>query len=259
MLVNTRKNKICELLKKQSAVTTAALAEQFGVSVETIRKDLLSLERENALTRVHGGAVLKATARPYREYKQRLDDKRSEKAEVSRLAANLIHNGDIIAIDTGSTAIEFIDVLTERFDDLTIVTHSMDVFQRAHDFKRFNVLLCGGYYLNDENSFYGAFAKDMLDHICVGKVFIFPAAVSFGTGICDCQHQLAEMQKKLLTVGDKVIVVADSSKYEKKALIKIADMSPNYIYVADSGLPNEVKEIYLKNHITIITGKDEIL
>ncbi len=258
MLANARKNKICKLLKEQSAVTTAALAKKFGVSIETIRKDLLSLERENELVRVHGGAVLKAAARPYWELSKRMDDKRPEKKEISRLAAKFIQNGDVIAIDTGSTAVEFIEVLMEQFDALTIVTHSMDVFQRAHDFKNFNILLCGGYFLNHENSFYGTFAKDMLDNIHVSKVFIFPWAVSLGNGICDMQHQLADMQRKLLTVGDEVIVLADSSKYEKSALIKVADMNPNYIYIADSCLPNEVKEVYQNNNITIVTGEDEI-
>ena len=258
MLANTRRNKICKLLKEQSAVTTAALAKKFDVSIETIRKDLLSLERENELVRVHGGAVLKAAARPYWELSKRLDDKRSEKTEVSRLAAKFIKNGDAIAVDTGSTAIEFIETLMEQFDTLTIVTHSMDVFQKAHDFKNFNILLCGGYFLNHENSFYGTFAKDMLDNIHVSKVFIFPWAVSLSNGICDSQPQLAEMQKKLLTVGDKVIVLADSSKYEKSALIKVADMSPHYLYITDSQLPDEVKEVYKNNDITIITGEDEI-
>lgn len=258
MLVNARRNKICKLLQTQSAVTTAALAKKFDVSIETIRKDLLSLEKNNELVRVHGGAVLKASARPYWELSKRLDDKRPEKTEVSRLAANYIKNGDSIAIDTGSTAIEFIETLMERFDTLTIVTHSMDVFQKAHDFKNFNILLCGGYFLNHENSFYGTFAKDMLERIHVTKVFIFPWAVSLSNGICDSQPQLAEMQQKLLSVGDKVIVLADSSKYEKSALIKVADMNPGYIYIADSRLPDEVKEVYKNNNITIITGEEDI-
>lgn len=258
MLADTRKHKICKLLKEQSAVTTADLAKRFGVSIETIRKDLLHLERENELVRVHGGAVLKAAARPYWELAKRLDDKRSEKAEVSRLAAKFIQNGDIIAIDTGSTAIEFIEVLMEQFDTLTIVTHSMDVFQKARDFKNFHILLCGGYFLSHENSFYGSFAAEMLDKLHVSKVFVFPCAVSLSNGICDGQQQLTEMQKKLLTVGDQVFILADSSKYEKSALIKVADMNPSYIYLADSNLPDEVKKVYQNNNITIITEEDEI-
>ena len=130
-----RRNQIVELVNRKGSISFAQLKEAFpSVSEMTLRTDLKALDEARRVVRVHGGAVLKASARPYWELSKRLDDKRPEKTEVSRLAANYIKNGDSIAIDTGSTAIEFIETLMERFDTLTIVTHSMDVFQKAHDF-----------------------------------------------------------------------------------------------------------------------------
>lgn len=258
MIANIRRDEICSLLKKKQAVTTAALSERFDVSIETIRKDLMILEKEAKLTRVHGGAVMKSTTKPYMKLSKRMESMRSEKMEISRLAARLVQNGDIIAIDTGSTAVEFITALMERLDTLTIVTHSMDVFQRACNYKNFDVILCGGYYLKEENSFYGDFAEYMLENLHVGKVFIFPAVLSLKNGICDCEPKLARMQKKLIEAGDEVIIMADSSKYEKSALIKVADMNLNYLYLTDSQLSEEIKTIYRNNDVKIITNKQEI-
>lgn len=253
MIADERRNKICELLKLQSAVTTVSLAERFGVSIETIRKDLLMLEREHKLTRAHGGAVLPAAARPYTKLSKRMEDKLEEKYEISRIATKFIKNGDIIALDTGSTAVEFIEVLMERFDELTIVTHSMDVFKAACNYKNFNIILCGGFFLKNENSFYGDFVYSMMENIHVSKVFIFPAALSLKNGICDSYQELGGVQKKMFGMGDEIFIVADSSKYEKSALIKVSAMNDCYTYISDSKLPEEVKEIYINNNIKIVT------
>lgn len=253
MIADIRREEICNLLKSHSAVSTTMLAERFGVSIETIRKDLLFLEKEFRLVRVHGGAVANSTSKPYQNLSKRMNDMRTEKFEISSIASSYVKNGDVIAIDTGSTAIEFINVLKDRFDSLTIITHSMDVFQRACNHKNFNIILCGGYYLREENSFYGSIAKDMLDNIHVEKAFIFPYALSLKNGICDLNPQLSEIQKKLISISDSVIVLADSSKYEKSALLKVSDMNPRYIYISDSKLPKEIKEVYKDNEINIIT------
>lgn len=258
MIGNIRRKEICGLLKKQSAVTTVSLSEKFGVSVETIRKDLLRLEKEGELERVHGGAVPKSGVREGECFEKRLERHVNEKREISSIAAKLINNGDVIAIDTGSTAREFIEALKERLEKLTIVTHSRDVFEAACNYKNFEVILCGGFYLKNENSFYGDFVLDMLDNIHVGKVCIFPNSISLNNGIFDANVNLAQIQKKLISCANEVIVVADSSKFEKTSLIKVADMNSKYIYVTDSNLPDEVKEIYRSNDINIITREEEI-
>lgn len=258
MIGNLRRKAICELLEKQSAVTTLALSEKFGVSIETVRKDLLRLEKDGLLERVHGGAVPKSGVRPAESFEKRLARHVNEKREISLVAAKLVNNGDVIAIDTGSTAREFIEAVKDELDKLTIVTHSRDVFEAACDHKNFNVILCGGFYLKNENSFYGDFAMDMLDNIRVNKAFVFPNSISLNNGIFDANVNLAQMQKKLIACANEVIFVADSSKFEKTSLIKVAQMSSQYIYVTDSQLPDEVKEIYKNNDMKIITKEEDI-
>lgn len=253
MIANLRRREICEMLKTDSAVTTASLAESFGVSVETVRKDLLFLEKEGRLSRVHGGALSKSVSLGYTELSERMETMKNEKREISEIAAQFIQNGDTIAVDTGSTAVEFVDVLTKRFEELTIVTHSAEVFEKSAYVKGFDVILCGGYFMRNENSFYGAFALDMLDKLHVGKAFVFPAALSLENGIFDCCPELAVIQKKLISISDEVIVAADSSKYEKNALIKVSDMSTAYTYVSDSKLGEEIREVYRNNDIKLVT------
>ena len=112
MFANERMNYICELLKKNGAVTTAQISRDLNVSVETIRRDFLALEEENRLLRVHGGAVLPSGGVERMPLTDRLEINREEKRILSDAACDFIKNGDIIAVDTGSTAVEFAEILS---------------------------------------------------------------------------------------------------------------------------------------------------
>ena len=233
-----------KILAEHSAVTTADMAEKFNVSIETIRKDFLDLEKSGELMRVHGGAVLKPSVNPFLNFSSRMESMRSEKVELAEISTRFINNGDTLALDSGSTGIEFIDVLMKHFDTLTIVTTSLDIFQKACEFKNFNIILTGGFYLKGENTLYGEFALKTLDNIRVEKSFIFPSSISLGCGIMGSLSGFVDIQRKMIEI---------SSKFEKTSLIKTADLNPRYTYITDSGISAEIKQIYESNGIHLIT------
>lgn len=257
MFANERQDKIYDMIQNNGAVTAAKLVDFFGVSIETIRRDLLAMEQNGRLTRVHGGAVAKSAMKPYKELKQRNKEFGKQKYELSLKAAAFISDGDIVGIDSGSTAISFAEVLKERFSKLTVVTHSMDVFEILSDHKDFSVILCGGHYLREENAFYGELTLDMLNRLHIQKAFIFPSAVSLEYGIFDFQNELYQIQKQLLKSSDEIYILADSSKFEKTGLLKLNTMNPEYIYVTDCSLRDEIVKLYKENDIKIYLGEQE--
>lgn len=254
MLAKERQDLICGMVKKDGAVTTGALVERFGVSLETVRRDLLELEKAGKLSRVHGGAVAAGDMQPPMELGQRNLAHSPQKQALSGAAAEFVCEGDIIAVDSGSTAIHFAQALKERFRKLTVVTHSRDVFDLLCDHEGFTVILCGGHYLRQERAFYGPLALETLGKLRVQKGFLFPSAVSLEAGICDYQQELLPVQKALLGASEQVFVLADSSKFEKKALLRLADMDRDYTYVTDGGLAEEIRRLYGENGIRIHTG-----
>lgn len=255
VLAKERQIQILALLKKNGAVITSDLVKVFRVSVETIRRDLLQLEQQGRLNRVHGGAVTKTDMKPFSELPKRNLENSSLKTELSKRAVEFVAEGDVIGVDSGSTAIFFADVLKERFECLTVVTHSIDVFKRLYNHKNFTVILCGGYYKKSENAFYGSLTLAMLESVHVQKVFIFPSAVSIEHGIFDYQSELLQVQKQLIRSADDVYILADSSKFEKKALLKMSDTKKSYIYITDASLPEEIVSLYKENEITICKGE----
>lgn len=254
MFANERQNKIYYIIRNDGAITTAKLVDMFGVSVETVRRDLLAMEKHGLLTRVHGGAVAKGDMQPFLELKERNKKYSANKSELSEKAVEFVEEGDVIGIDCGSTAISFAESLKEKFTSLTVVTHSLDVFEILRNHRQFRLILCGGYYMHDENAFYGSFTLDMLDKLHVKKSFVFPWAISIEYGIFDYCEELYQVQNKLISISDEVYILADSSKFEKTGLLKFADMKSNYTYITDSNLKDEMVKLYKENDIKIHLG-----
>lgn len=255
MLAKERQNQIIQWLRVTGAVTTAELVSRLRVSVETVRRDLLELEQRGMLSRVHGGAVAKGSFKAFGDLQQRNQAYSREKQALSRAAAQLVCEGDVIAIDAGSTAIAFAGALKERLEKLTVITHSWDVFDLLRDHAQFQVISSGGAYLRKERAFYGPIAEDGYGKLCAGKAFLFPSAVSLRSGICDFLGELYPLQRKLLQTAGQVFVLADSSKFEQQAMFKLDDMRKEYTYVTDNALPDQLRKLYQSNGYQMIIGE----
>ena len=254
MFANERHNIILKMLKKDGAVTTATLVKHFGVSIETIRRDLLTMEKQGLLQRVHGGAVSESKMKSFHALDKRNEENEDLKKELSKNAADFINENDIIAVDTGSTALLFAEELLKRFSKLTVITHSMDVFNILGGQKEFSVILCGGHFKASENCFYGSLVNDSLQRLHADKCFIFPTAVSLKNGICDYTDDLMTIQKAIISISNKAFILADSSKFEKSAMLKLDDMKEEYTYITDSKLSDSILKLYKENNISIVGG-----
>lgn len=253
MLASQRQQEIAQQVKQNGAVTVAELTEQFGVSVETVRRDLLAMEKAGLLSRVHGGAVAATEMITYQPLEKRDQEQSDQKDALARTAATLVCEGDYIAIGTGSTPAYFAQELKKRIRSLTVVTYSLRVFEILKDMPGYRLILLGGQYIPEENSFYGQMTLDLLNNLHVQKSFVFPSAVSLEHGICGFEETLYPLQQKLLRCCDQAYILADSSKFERTALYKVADMRPEYIYVTDPELPEQLRHLYEENSLTVIT------
>lgn len=251
MLANERMNFICAMLKKNGAVTTAQIGKELNVSIETVRRDFLALEKENKLMRVHGGAVSPSENAERGSLPERLEMNRDGKRMLSKRACRFINEGDIISVDCGSTAVELAEVLADSFSRLTVVTHSLDVFERLQEKSGFKLIIAGGKYLREERAFYGSVTAEAYRLLHCDKTFIMPAAVSLKMGICNYSDKFMQLQRQMLDNADKAFVLADSEKLEKSALYKMSPLGPQFTLVTDLPLSGELSRLYRENGIPI--------
>lgn len=251
MLLQERQQYIAKQIEKYGAVTTAELMNKFNVSIETVRRDLIVLENEGILKKVHGGAVRNQAPSIFRDLNVRKEEHDIRKSMLAKTAVKMINEGDVVGIDTGSTAICLAHEIKKTFEKLTVITHSLDVFEILCNTGN-NVILCGGTYMPSERSFYGVHTTTVIERLFIPKLFLCPSAISIKYGICDWVEELLAVQMSMIKRSDKVYVIADSSKYETKALIKIDDVSPRYTFITDNELSDTVKQLYAENGINII-------
>ena len=257
MFAGERQTKIYEMVKEKGNVTVEELVNVFGVSIETVRRDLILLESQNRVKRVHGGAVSVSSARRYNNLSKRIDENRDKKRELSITAAELIQDGDIISIGSGSTCREFIDVIKKKFNKLTILTNSLDVLEQLGDQPGFEIHLSGGIYLPEENCLYGDAAVNGIQKYCIPKAFVFPFGITPERGISDFDVKLSRIEKAYLDVAEEKILLADSSKIGLDAFIRICDITPDFIIVTDSGVDKEVVKRFEEIGVSVLNGKEE--
>lgn len=252
MLARERHWETVRRINEKGTLSTGELVEIFGVSVETIRRDLLELEKQGLLQRVHGGAVRMNEMRVCGNLSERIEENRIGKTQLCETAADLVGENDIIGIDSGSTAIHFAEALKRKRSRLTVVTHSLDVFQILTEKEGFQVILCGGCFMKEEKAFYGQIAQEGMSRLHVQKSFIFPSAISIHDGVSDFSDELQQMQRKLMEIGDKIYFLVNSDKFETHAFLKLCDMNTSHVYVTDKGLNEHYRQLYAENGMQVI-------
>ncbi len=239
-----RRSGILQRLREDSSVTVTQLSKQFGVSEVTIRKDLRILKERKLLIRVHGGAIMGAGSAEAEHEERNFSFKRlvnsREKEAIGRAAAAHIKDGDTILIDSGTTALEVAKNL-DRFNDLTIITNSVNAMIEALKYKRFKVLLMGGSVREPSMSTVGSLAESNLKLFYCDKLFLGVDSFSVDAGLSTPSVEEASTNQVMISRAREVIAVFDSSKVNKRALAFIAMPDKLDTVITDKNLPAGVR------------------
>ncbi|MDQ7030991.1 MAG: DeoR/GlpR family DNA-binding transcription regulator [Ardenticatenia bacterium] len=239
MLAEERHQQILVLLEEKGAVTVAELCEQFGVSEMTVRRDLAALERKGLLRRVHGGAV-SARGRSYEPpFLVRSGRHAREKQRIAEAALSLIHDGDSIALDVGTTTLEIARRLRD-VRNLTIVTPSLHIANVLADTPHNRIILTGGILRPGELSLVGPFAERIFAELYVDKLFLGIGGLDLEAGLTEYNLEDAQVKRAMLRSAKECIVVTDSSKLGQVAFAFVAPVSAMHTLITDDGADPEV-------------------
>ncbi len=256
MLTEERQQKILEILEKQSSIKISELEKHFKVSNETLRRDLLALEAQKKLLRVHGGVISNTGVFTQKNFSKRHTENIEFKKELSLHAINFINEGDIIAVDSGSTAAIFCEVLTKHFKNLTVVMTSLKNLSILSKNDGFRLVLCAGELDRETETFSGMLTTESIRRLHISKAFVFPAAISLKHGLTEFDAPSIEVQKAMLEVSEKCFVLADHSKFEIGVLYKAFDLTSDMTVITDHALNDDLYTHYINAGIDIIRSTD---
>lgn len=234
MLAIERKNKIRDIVTQNKSGTVLELAKLFSVSEETIRRDLKQLEEEGLLVRTYGGAYVKDSAQSEVAVEIREKIYIENKQIIAQKCSPLISNGDSVFLDSSTTAFYVCDAIKNK--TITVITNSLKIINRLSSSENINLFAVGGVFSPRSMSFVGRNACKSLQQYHTDKAFVSCDSLDLTHGLTDSSEQQADIRQLAIEHADQVYVIADYTKFDKTALVTIADFSKITGIVVDQPL-----------------------
>jgi ribose transport system substrate-binding protein len=242
MITFERQRSILRLLREHPGTKITEMADLLDVSRGTIRNDLLALEKENAVRRVRGGAIL--LDEPALEEKvgdSKAEDNQEGKQRIARWASELVEDGDAILLGAGSTVRQMVPFLAEK-RDLTIVTNGLDTARLLKQRTEHPVILLGGILLDQGFATGGLLNSDTLQQLNIHSAFLSGSGFTKESSITDRTLEEAELKKKIIDRSLQTAVLMDSSKLGKVGRFPFADLEDITYFYTDSDVDAELLE-----------------
>lgn len=226
MLPVARRAKLLAELNRAGSLSTDDLAERLGVSGETIRRDIALLEQEGQLARVHGGAMTlpaAALVKSEEPYDVRQDEHREAKVQVGQAAVSLIKNGDMIALDVGTTSLQIAKALPDDFHGV-VATPCLLVAAELAGRPGIDVLLSGGLVRGGDMACSNAQAIAFFRDLNTDIAFLSSGGLTARHGLTDFYRDEVATRREMLKSAAKAYIAADTSKIGKVAPYRVCDL-----------------------------------
>ena len=244
--MNNRQKEITALLEKNGEMTIRELSDRLGVTAMTIHRDLDVLEENRFIYKKRGAAV-------FVNAPDRLNSRfyADEKRAVAKAAAELIKPGQSVIFDNSTTVIEAARFL-EGIPNLTFYTTNIEIAAIVSNYSD-TVLYCsGGYYFKDSRGFIGRQAEMFAESVHADICLIGASGIDIEGGLSDPYPSHTELEKKIIAAADRRILLADHSKFGKRAMEKVAELSEIDLIITDDRISEDILSEYRK-HVRIET------
>ena len=249
-----RQADILSLARDSGRLDVEALATRFGVTPQTIRKDLNELCDQGLLQRYHGGAMLPSGVANL-AYESRRQLATDAKRRIGQKAAELIPNNCSLLINIGTTT-EQVATALRAHKGLMVITNNMNVVNILQGYTEIEVIVAGGVLRHSDGGIVGAPAVEFLRQFKVDYAVIGASAIDEDGSLLDYDYREVEVARKIVETARCVILVADSLKYERSAPVRIGHLSDVDHFVTDAPPPERLQRICAENQVAIDVATD---
>jgi DeoR/GlpR family transcriptional regulator of sugar metabolism len=249
MLTTHRKQAILAALQRDGQVIARTLSEAFGISEDTVRRDLRELAAEGLLQRVHGGALPASPATGDLSQRQRIGT--DAKSAIARKAAELVLPGQVVILDGGTTTVQLARQLPATLR-ATVITHSPSVAVELVDHAGIEVILIGGRLFKHSMVAVGAAAIEAIGHIRADVYFMGVTGVHPTEGLSTGDLEEAYVKRALASRAAEVVVLASAEKINAASAYVIADASSANILVVERKTPEAMTAPFVALGVTVL-------
>jgi DeoR family transcriptional regulator, fructose operon transcriptional repressor len=249
-----RRTRILSSVEVKGTIKVVELARQLEVTEMTIRRDLIELEREGLVKRVHGG-VISARGRSYEPTMLMRNTIHSEeKKRIGKRAAAMVNEGDCIGLDVGTTTIEVARNLVGK-RNLTIITPSLVIANLMANQPDIRLVLPGGIIRPGEVSMVGDLTLRAFDIFHMDLLFLGMGGIDSKAGMTEYNWEDTLVKQAMLKAAKEVVIVLDASKFERIATINVAPITAVNTMVTNQAPPPPLSEELEKAGVKVIIAE----
>lgn len=235
LLAVERQRIIREILQRDGVVRSTELHELLNVSMVTVRSDLRELEKLGECKLIWGGAVSASPAiQAETQLTQRSRHNSEEKKRIGARAAELVEPGQTIIVDAGTTTVELIHHLPPSLDYLRVITPALNVASAAAHYPQFELVMPGGVLRNLTRSLIGSEAAQGIEKYNADWTFLSSSSFALNTGITVSNIHEVQVKRAMVRQGQRVVLLADSSKFGRNAAMNVVDLSAIGLIITDT-------------------------
>ena len=253
-VANYRQSEILTMLRQSGRAGVEELATHFGVTLQTIRRDLNELSEAKALVRVHGGAMI-ASGVSNLAYEARQHVAHQSKRLIGEAAARLVPDNASLLINIGTTTEEVAKGLSGH-SGLLIITNNLHVANELYRNPALQVIVTGGTIRQGDGGILGAVTVAQIEKFRVDLAIIGTSAIDPDGTLLDFDVHEVEISRAIIEHARKVVLVADNSKFSRSAPVKIAKLSEIDIFVTDRLPSEEIAEMCRRHGVEVIEAGD---
>jgi DeoR family fructose operon transcriptional repressor len=238
------------MLDSRDFLDLETLCRELDASESSVRRDLDELEAQSVLKRVYGGAVpIQPRANSAFDFTVESGRYSDEKSRIARLTATLIQDGETVILDGGSTVAAVARELASK--SLHIVTNSLPIAETLEVQRNIELTLTGGYLDPRIRVMLGPLCEQMLGLIRADVVIMGIGSVS-EAGFSNNNTLVVGSEQKMIEIANRLIIVADHTKFGRSAMIPVAQLSAAHTVVSDSELASEYVEMLRSRGIEVL-------
>ena len=245
-----RLNNIIEYVRAYELVSYEDLCKQFNVSISTIRRDIDELDSQGKIEKVFGG--IKLSDESIKESNEATLFKFDyERDKIARAASELVDDGDIIMLGSGSTVAHMVKYLKNK-KGITLVTNNLAVLNETLKCD-FNVVSIGGNLDKKIMSFVGLNSSRQVNELNANKCFLSCNGVNVHS-ISNVVDLEADLKRKEIAISDKTILLADASKFDKMSLYTFASIKDLDYLITNKKPSKEYEKVCKENKCELIVA-----
>ncbi|GMA98432.1 DeoR/GlpR family DNA-binding transcription regulator [Pelosinus sp. IPA-1] len=252
-----RLSEIQKYIREVENVSLDTLCDVFKVSKNTIRRDVTELQKKGLITKVYGGITINQKNpnelfESREPFESREGKNQAEKIAIAKLASELVEDGDVIFIDSGTTTKHMIPFLALK-ENITIITSNLHVILASIPYPKLNIISTGGVLYRETISLTGIGVISFLKDYNISKSFLASTGVSLAKGVTNISPLESEIKRYLVENSITTSLLVDHSKIDIASLMTYCRLEDLKFFITDKLPPKEYIDFFAANDITLLT------